>query len=59
MSILAALTEFNEMSPFIESLKSTIMNSLTSIDYITLLLKLFNNDEESNLTKLSIFRVFL
>ncbi len=42
-----------------ESLKEAISNNMNSIDYLAIFNKLYKNEEESNLTKLSIWRVFM
>lgn len=50
--------EFNESYPLYDCLKQSIYNTLNEFDFLALFIKLYSADEESNLTKLSILRVF-
>ena len=52
------ITEFNEILPFMESLKEAISSNMNNIEFLTIFHKLYKNEEENNLTKLSILRVY-
>jgi hypothetical protein len=54
-----AISEFNESLPLFECLKQMITNSLTELDWIGTLSKIYNTEDENNgnLTKISVLRV--
>ena len=55
-----AVADFNECLPLFECVKQACLNCFMEIDWLTILIKLFNlEDENSNLTKVSILRILL
>ena len=56
---IIGIIEFNESYPLFDCLRQSILNTLNEFDFLSLFIKLYNADEENNLTKLSLLRVFI
>jgi len=54
-----SISEFNEALPLFECLKQEIASSIEELDWADILIKVFNAEDESNLTKVSVLRLIL